>query len=443
MNIEDYNEILGSPRNFIEEEIEKDILNGKVPNVVHTRFPPEPNGYLHIGHAKAICLNFGIADKYLGKTNLRFDDTNPTTEKTLFVDSIKEDIKWLGFDWEDREYYASDYFSELYELAIQLIKKGLAYIDDSTTEEIAEQKGVPTSPGKESPYRNRSIEDNLDLFERMKNGEFEDGSRVLRAKVDMSSPNMHMRDPIIYRIKKENHHRTGDQWVIYPMYDFGHGQGDAIEKITHSLCSLEFRHHRPLYNWFIEKLEIYPSRQIEFARMNVEYMITSKRKLARLVEEGFVCDWDDPRMATISGMRRRGYPPAAIREFCDKVGIAKRDNVIDMALLESCVRDELNKTSPRVMVVTNPLKVTITNYDDEFELLPVENNPEDDSAGVREVRFSKSIYIERDDFMLIHPMQCPFSLYSRGIAATFGIGIICAKYFLYVAVFINFHILTQ
>ena len=402
---EELKEVLGSPRNFIEEEIEKDILDGKVPSHIHTRFPPEPNGYLHIGHAKAICINFGIAQKYNGKTNLRFDDTNPTTEKTAFVDAIKRDIKWLGFDWEEREYYASDYFGQLYEFAIKLINKGLAYVDDSTVEEIAEQKGIPTEPGQESPYRNRSIEENLLLFEQMKDGEFPDGSKVLRAKVDMTSPNMHMRDPIIYRIKKEHHHRTGGKWNIYPMYDFGHGQGDAIEQVTHSLCSLEFRHHRPLYNWFIEQLEIYPSRQIEFARMNVEYMITSKRRLKRLIDEGLVSGWDDPRMATISGLRRRGYPAEAIRIFCDKVGVAKRNNTIDMALLESCVREVLNRTSPRVMVVADPVKVTITNYQKDGELLPVENNPEDEYAGTREVRFSKHIFIEREDFMMDPPRK--------------------------------------
>lgn len=405
MSVEKYKEILGEPRNFIEEEIEKDILAGKVPNEIKTRFPPEPNGFLHIGHSKAICINFGIAQKYGGKTNLRFDDTNPSTEKTSFVDAIKRDIKWLGFDWEDREYYASDYFPNLYQMAIKLINKGLAYVDDSTTEEIAEQKGVPTEPGKESPFRSRSIEENLRLFEGMKEGKYEDGRRVLRAKVDMTSPNMHMRDPILYRIKKEHHHRTGDEWNIYPMYDFGHGQSDAIEEITHSLCSLEFRHHRPLYNWLIEQLEIYPSRQIEFARMNVEYMITSKRKLKKLVEDELVSGWDDPRMSTLSGLRRRGYPPAAIREFCDKVGVAKRDNVIDIALLESCVRDELNKTSKRVMVVMDPIKVTITNYEKDGELLPLENNPEDEDAGTRMVSFSKNLFIERDDFMMDPPRK--------------------------------------
>ncbi len=403
---EELKDVLGSPRNFIEEEIENDINAGRVTKPIHTRFPPEPNGYLHIGHAKAICLNFGIAQKYRGKTNLRFDDTNPTTEDTEYVDAIKKDIKWLGFDWEDREYYASDYFEELYGYAVKLIKKGLAYVDDSTADEIADAKGTPTQPGTLSPYRNRTIEENLQLFEGMRNGEYPDGARVLRAKVDMSSPNMHMRDPVLYRIKKEAHHRTGDKWCIYPMYDFAHGESDSIEEITHSLCSLEFRHHRPLYNWFIQNLEIFPSRQIEFARMNVAYMITSKRKLMRLVQEGKVKSWDDPRMSTISGMRRRGYPPAALRTFCDKVGIAKRENLIDMALLESCVKDELNKTAARLMVVLNPLKVTITNYSEgHSELLSIVNNPEDESMGSREVSFSHQIYIEREDFMIDAPKK--------------------------------------
>ena len=400
----DLKDTIGNPRNFIEEEIENDILSGKVTKEIHTRFPPEPNGYLHIGHAKAICLNFGIAQKYGGKTNLRFDDTNPSTEETQYVNAIKDDIKWLGFDWEDREYYASDYFQQLYDYAVDLIKKGLAYVDDLSAEEIAQQKGTPTEPGTNSPYRSRTIEENLMLFEGMKNGTYPDGARVLRALGDMASPNMHMRDAVLYRIKKENHHRTGDQWCIYPMYDFAHGQSDSIEHITHSLCSLEFRHHRPLYEWFIDKLEIFPSRQIEFARMNVGYMITSKRKLLKLVTEGLVEGWDDPRMSTISGMRRRGYPPAALRTFCDKVGIAKRENVIDMALLESCVRDELNQTSHRVMVVIDPIKVVITNYpDDQTEWVQVENNPEDDSSGMRTVPFSREIYIEKDDFMLDAP----------------------------------------
>lgn len=386
--------------NFIEEIIEEDIRNGKHAGRVHTRFPPEPNGYLHIGHAKAIVVNFETAKKYGGLTNLRFDDTNPVTEDTEYVDAIKRDIQWLGYDWEDREYYASDYFPNLYEFAVDLVKKGLAYVDDSTPEEIAAMKGTPTQPGTDSPYRSRSIEENLDLLERMRKGEFPEGSRVLRARVDMSSPNMHMRDPILYRIKYAHHHRTGDAWCIYPMYDFAHGQSDSIEEITHSLCSLEFRHHRDLYDWFIEKLEIFPSRQIEFARMNVAYMITSKRKLLQLVRDGYVTGWDDPRMPTLSGMRRRGYPPAAIRTFCDKAGVARRDNIIEFELLESCVRDELNRSAPRIMAVLNPLKVTITNYPEgQVEQMEVENNPEDERMGNRPMPFSRELYIERDDFM--------------------------------------------
>lgn len=392
--------------NFIEEFIEEDIRNGKHGGRVHTRFPPEPNGYLHIGHAKAICLNFEIAKKYGGKTNLRFDDTNPATEETEYVNAIKRDIQWLGYTWEGKELYASDYFEQLYEYALDLIRKGLAYVDDSTAEEIALQKGTPSEPGKESPFRNRSVEENLDLFVRMKEGEFADGSRVLRAKVDLASPNMHMRDPVIYRIKRQHHHRTGDTWCIYPMYDFAHGQSDSIEGITHSLCSLEFIHHRPLYEWFIQHLGIFPSRQIEFARMNVTYMITSKRRLLQLVNEGFVSGWDDARMPTISGMRRRGYPAAAIRAFCDKVGIAKRDNWIEIELLESCVRAELNQTALRRMAVLDPVKVIITNYPEgQTEWLPTENNPEDEQAGTRDIPFSRELYIEREDFMMDPPKK--------------------------------------
>ncbi len=392
--------------NFIEEIIEEDITNGKHGGRVHTRFPPEPNGYLHIGHAKAICINFETAKKYNGKTNLRFDDTNPATEETEYVNAIKRDIHWLGYDWEDREFYASDYFDQLYEFALDLIRKGLAFVDDSSPEEIAEQKGTPTAPGTESPFKTRSIEENLDLFVRMKDGEFPDGSRTLRVKVDMASPNMHMRDPVIYRIKRQHHHRTGDKWCIYPMYDFAHGQSDSIEGITHSLCSLEFRHHRPLYDWLIRQLGIFPSRQIEFARMNVTYMITSKRRLLQLVNEGLVNGWDDPRMPTISGMRRRGYPPAAIRQFCDKVGVAKRDNWIEVELLESCIREELNRTALRRMVVLDPVKVIITNYPEgQTEYLPSENNPEDQLAGHRDMAFSREIYIEREDFMVDPPKK--------------------------------------
>ncbi|MDH3244711.1 MAG: glutamine--tRNA ligase/YqeY domain fusion protein [Saprospiraceae bacterium] len=391
--------------NFIEEIIEQDLAE-KTGWKVHTRFPPEPNGYLHIGHAKSICLNFGIAEKYGGLTNLRFDDTNPTTEETEYVESIKQDIRWLGFDWEGREFYASDYFEILYEYAQKLIRKRLAYVDDSTSDEIAEQKGSPTSSGIESPYRNRSVEENLDLFSRMRAGEFEDGSKVLRAKIDMASPNMHLRDPVMYRIKKESHHRTGDAWCIYPMYDFAHGQSDSIEEITYSLCTLEFENHRPLYDWYIEALDIFPSRQIEFARLNVSYMVTSKRKLLQLVEGGHVKGWDDPRMPTIAGLRRRGYTPVSIRTFCDKVGIAKRENLIEMALLEFCVREDLNQTASRAMAVLDPVKVIIENIDPEHvEWLKAENNPEDPDAGSREVPFSREIFIERSDWMLDPPKK--------------------------------------
>ncbi len=386
--------------NFIEEIIESDLNSKPDGWKVHTRFPPEPNGYLHIGHAKSICLNFGIAEKYGGLTNLRFDDTNPTTEDTEYVDSIKKDIRWLGFDWEDREYYASDYFERLYGFAIKLIEKGLAYVDDSDSDAIAEMRGTPTRPGIESDYRNRSVEENLILFAAMRAGEFADGEKVLRAKIDMSSPNMHLRDPVIYRIKHAGHHRTGNEWCIYPMYDFAHGQSDSIEEITYSLCTLEFENHRPLYDWFIEKLEIFPSRQIEFARLNVSHMITSKRKLLKLVEEGYVSGWDDPRMPTIAGLRRRGYTPASLRNFADRVGIAKRDNLIEMSLLEFSVREDLNKRASRVMVVRNPVKLVIENYPDgQFEDLEADNNPEDPSSGKRMLPFGKEIYIDRKDWM--------------------------------------------
>lgn len=389
--------------NFIEEIIEEDIASGKHGGRVHTRFPPEPNGYLHIGHAKALTVNFGLAKKYGGLCNLRFDDTNPSTEDVEYVDSIKADIRWLGFEWAN-EFYASDYFPKLYEFALQLIKAGLAYVDDSTPEEIAAMKGNPTQPGTESPYRQRSIEENLRLFEGMKNGEFPDGSRVLRAKVDMTSPNMHMRDPVLYRIKHAHHHQTGDEWCIYPMYDFAHGQSDSIEEITHSLCSLEFRHHRPLYDWFIEQLGIFPSRQIEFARMNVAYMITSKRRLLKLVQEGHVTGWDDPRMPTISGMRRRGYPPEAIVNFCERAGVARRDNVIELELLEFSVREILNKTALRAMAVLDPLKVVLTNYPEgQTEYLETENNPEAPETGNRKMPFSRELFIEKEDFMEVAP----------------------------------------
>jgi glutaminyl-tRNA synthetase len=385
--------------NFIEEIIEKDIAEGKNGGRVHFRFPPEPNGYLHIGHAKAICLNFGLAKKYNGQCNLRFDDTNPVTEDTEYVDSIEYDIRWLGFEW-DNLFFASDYFDQLYEFAVDLIKKGKAYVDDSTPEEIAALKGTPTRPGEDSPYRNRSVEENLDLFERMKNGEFEEGSRVLRAKGDMASPNMIMRDPVLYRIKFAHHHRTGDKWCIYPLYDMAHGQSDSIEKITHSICTLEFMPHRELYDWCIENLGIFPSKQYEFARLNLNYTMMSKRKLKLLVEEGHVAGWDDPRMPTISGMRRRGYPAEAIRNFATRVGIAKRENVIDLGLLEFSVREVLNKTATRVMGVLNPLKLTITNYPEgKTEWMETVNNPEDPEAGTREVPFSRHLWIEKEDFM--------------------------------------------
>ncbi|MFN3488794.1 MAG: glutamine--tRNA ligase/YqeY domain fusion protein [Emticicia sp.] len=387
------------PLNFIEQIIEDDLAAGKNDGRVLTRFPPEPNGYLHIGHAKSICLNFGVAQRYGGKTNLRFDDTNPVTEETEYVESIKADVKWLGFEWAE-ELYASDYFDQIYEFALNLVKKGLAYVDDSTSEEMAAMKGTPTLAGINSPYRERTIEENLDLFTRMKNGEFAEGTRVLRAKINMASTNMLMRDPIIYRIKIATHHRTGDKWCIYPMYDFAHGQSDSIEQITHSICTLEFVPHRELYNWCIESLEIFPSKQYEFARLNLSYAITSKRKLLKLVTDNFVTGWDDPRMPTISGMRRRGYTAQAIREFCDRIGIAKRDNLIDVSLLEFCVREHLNKIATRVMAVLDPIKVVITNYPEgQVEELKAENNPEDPESGSRIMPFSREILIEKDDFM--------------------------------------------
>lgn len=384
--------------NFIEQIIEEDIQNGKNDAKVHTRFPPEPNGYLHIGHAKSICLNFGMAKKYGGLTNLRFDDTNPVKEDTEYVDSIREDIKWLGFQWAE-EHYASDYFDQLYMWAEQLIQEGLAYVDDQTQEEISKGRGVPTAPGTESPYRNRTVEENLDLFRRMRAGEFPDGSRVLRAKIDMASPNMHFRDPIMYRILHAHHHRTGDKWCIYPMYDFAHGQSDSIEGITHSICTLEFEVHRPLYDWFCEALRIHHPQQIEFARLNMTYTIMSKRKLLQLVKENYVNGWDDPRMPTICGLRRRGYTPAALRNFAETVGVAKRDNVIDVSLLEFCAREDLNKTAIRTMAVLDPVKLIIDNYPEgqEEEMIAV-NNPEDPEAGTRTVPFAKELWIERADF---------------------------------------------
>lgn len=388
--------------NFIEEIIEEDLQNGRNNGRIHTRFPPEPNGYLHIGHVKAICLSFGIAKKYNGKCNLRFDDTNPVTEDVEYVDAIREDIHWLGFDWEGREYYASDYFDQLYDWAVMLIRMGKAYVDESSAEDISSGRGVPTQPGKESAFRNRSIEENLGLFGKMKDGEFPDGTKVLRAKIDMTSPNMHMRDPVIYRIKHSSHHRTGDKWCIYPMYDWAHGQSDYIEGITHSLCTLEFEIHRPLYDWCLDQIAdgSYRPRQIEFARLNLSYTMMSKRRLLQLVNEGYVSGWDDPRMPTICGLRRRGYTPGSLRNFVDIIGIAKRENVIELALLEHCIREDLNKSAKRVMVVSRPIPVVIENYpDDQTEILQAENNPEDESAGTRDIPFSRNIYIEREDFM--------------------------------------------
>lgn len=384
--------------NFIEEIVENDLNSGKYETLV-TRFPPEPNGYLHIGHAKAICLNFGLTQKYGGYTNLRFDDTNPVTEKTEYVNSQQEDIKWLGFNWKN-ELYASDYFDELYSFAVKLIEKGLAYVDESSADEIAALKGTPTEPGQDSPYRNRSVEENLDIFTKMKNGEFADGAYILRAKIDMASPNMLMRDPIIYRIKHAEHHRTGNKWCIYPMYDFAHGQSDSIENITHSICTLEYVSHRELYDWFIEQLEIFPSKQYEFARLNLTSTVMSKRKLLQLVNENLVSGWDDPRMPTISGLRRRGFTPKSVREFCERIGIAKRENLIELSLLEFCIREDLNKSANRVMAVLDPIKLIITNYDKETEDLIGENNPEaEDGGGTRIIPFSNELWIEREDFM--------------------------------------------
>ena len=409
--------------NFIEEIVERDLENNTHSGRVLTRFPPEPNGYLHIGHAKSICLNFGLARNYGGGTNLRFDDTNPVTEDTEYVDSIKNDVKWLGFEWEN-EFYASDYFDELYAFALKLIGDGLAYVDDSTSEEMAALKGTPTIPGRPGPYRDRSVAENLDLFERMAKGEFPEGSRVLRAKIDLASSNMLMRDPIIYRIKFAEHHRTGDKWKIYPMYDFAHGQSDSIEEITHSICTLEFVSHRELYDWFIEKLGIFPSRQYEFARLNMTYTVMSKRKLLQLVNEKYVAGWDDPRMPTISGMRRRGYTSRAIVDFCERIGIQKRDNLIDVSLLEFFVREDLNRISTRVMAVFEPLKVVITNWPDEkSEVCRVENNPEDPESGHREIYFGKEIYIEAGDFMEEPPAKY-FRLKPGGVVRLKGAYII-------------------
>lgn len=389
------------PLNFIEQIIEEELAEGKNEGRVHTRFPPEPNGYLHIGHATSICLNFGLAEQYHGKCNLRFDDTNPVKEDVEYTDAIQEDIKWLGFQWDGEVRYASDYFQQLYDWAEQMIQEGKAYVDDQSAEEISAGRKTINEPGVNSPYRNRSVEENLDLFRRMKNGEFKEGSRVLRAKIDMASPNMLMRDPIMYRIIYSSHHRTGDKWCIYPMYDFTHGQSDYLEGITHSICTLEFEIHRPLYNWFLDQLTTteYRPRQIEFARRNLNYTVMSKRRLLELVQKGYVAGWDDPRMPTICGLRRRGYTPESIRAFAEKVGVARREIVVDMALLEYCVREHLNKTAPRVMAVLDPVRVILDNYPDRTEMVEIENNPEDANAGSRKVPFSRELYIEREDFM--------------------------------------------
>jgi glutaminyl-tRNA synthetase len=392
--------------NFIRNIVAEDVAAGKHGGKVITRFPPEPNGYLHIGHAKSICLNFGLAAEFGGICNLRFDDTNPSKEEQEYVDSIIEDVRWLGFDWGDRLYYASDYFDKLYEWAVQLIKMGKAYVCDLTTDQIRGYRGTLTEPGRESPYRNRSVDENLDLFERMRKGEFPDGSKTLRAKIDMASGNINMRDPVMYRIKKESHHRTGDKWCIYPMYDWAHGQCDSIEGVTHSICTMEYEDHRPLYDWFLDQLGIFHPRQIEFARLNLSHTVLSKRKLLKLVNEGYVNGWNDPRMPTLAGMRRRGYTPDAIRNFCERIGVGKKESLVDMGLLEYCVREHLNKIAPRVMAVLRPLKVVITNYpEQQEEYLDAINNPEDPNAGTRKVPFSKVLYIEKDDFMETPPKQ--------------------------------------
>ncbi|MGB4899696.1 MAG: glutamine--tRNA ligase/YqeY domain fusion protein [Saprospiraceae bacterium] len=400
--------------NFIEEIIQQDVAENKHQGRVLTRFPPEPNGYLHIGHAKSICLNFGVAQKFGGRTNLRFDDTNPEKEDIEYVESIKDDIRWLGFEW-DKELYASDYFEQLYAFAVQLIKDGKAYVDHSSADEIAQQKGTPTVPGTPSPYRDRSVDENLELFENMKAGVFEEGECVLRAKIDLATPNMLLRDPLMYRIKKDHHHRTGDQWVIYPMYDFAHGQSDSIEQITHSICTLEFENHRPLYDWFIAQLGIFPSHQYEFARLNLTYTVMSKRKLLQLVQEGFVKGWDDPRMPTITGLRRRGFTPESIRDFADRIGVAKRENIIDVSLLEFCVREHLNKIASRFMVVQDPVRFRILNYEEgKTEMMHIVNNPENEAAGARLIPFCNELYVERDDYMEI-PSKGYFRLYPGGM----------------------------
>jgi glutaminyl-tRNA synthetase len=386
-------------RNFIREIIEDDLKTNKFEGRVHTRFPPEPNGYLHIGHAKSICLNFGLARDYKGYCNLRFDDTNPSKEEQEYVDSIEQDVRWLGFDWENRLFYASDYFAQLHDYAVDLIRKGKAYVCDLNADQVREHRGTLTEPGKDSPYRNRTVEENLDLFRRMREGEFPDGTRTLRAKIDMSSPNLNLRDPVMYRILRATHHRTGDTWCIYPMYDWAHGQSDSLERITHSICTLEFEDHRPLYDWFVEQLGIYHPQQIEFARLNLTYTVMSKRKLLQLVDEKHVSGWDDPRMPTISGLRRRGYTPESLRMFADRIGVSKSESTVDVAMLEDCLRDDLNKRAPRVMAVLKPIKLVIENYPDNVvEELEAVNNPEDPSKGSRKVPFSKVLYIEQDDF---------------------------------------------
>ncbi len=393
-------EEVSKPSNFLKNIIRKDLEEGKNDGRVHTRFPPEPNGYLHIGHAKSICINFGLAREFGGKCNLRYDDTNPVKEDVEYVDSIREDVRWLGFDWEDREFYASDYFEFFYECAVDLIKKGKAYVCELNADEMRRTRGTLKEPGEESPYRNRSVEENLDLFDRMRNGEFADGEKVLRAKIDMASPNMNMRDPVIYRIAHAHHHRTGDKWCIYPMYDFAHGLEDSLEKITHSICTLEFEDHRPLYDWFLEELGVFHPQQIEFARLNLTYTVMSKRKLLTLVQKNFVNGWDDPRMPTIAGLRRRGFTPEAIRNFAEMIGVAKSNSLVDYGQLEYCLREDLNKIAQRVMVVTDPLKLVITNYpEDKEEWLDAENNPENEADGSRQVPFCREVYIERDDFM--------------------------------------------
>jgi len=417
-----------APPHFIRAIIREDLRTGKYQGRVHTRFPPEPNGYLHIGHAKSICLNFGLAKEFGGKCNLRYDDTNPAKEDVEYVESIEEDVRWLGFDWQDRKFYASDYFEQLYRFAVALIEKGAAYVCDLTAEQVREYRGTLTEPGKNSPYRTRSVQENLDLFRRMKNGEFEEGSRVLRAKIDMTSPNLNMRDPAIYRIKKVHHHRSGDSWCIYPMYDFAHGICDSLEGITHSICTLEFEDHRPLYDWFLQQLDIYRPQQIEFARLNVTYTLLSKRKLLQLVNEGHVSGWDDPRMPTLAGYRRRGYTAEAIRNFAEIIGVAKRDSMVDHQLLEYCLREDLNKRAQRVMAVLNPLKVVIDNYpEDQVEEMEAINNPEDESMGKRKVPFSRVIYIERDDFREDPPKQFHRLAPGREVRLRYAYFITCTR----------------